>query len=156
MAQRAAAAIAGDAAGGDFNDFGHFDGHGRLWNWEDARGSYKLGFAGQEARFGAWSSWTKSTHEAAMTAKAGSATAAALAKTDLRFAAIGAVDEANSAIGVARLEAEGDMDAMLARIQNDLFDLGADLSAPDEAAKPKAACASRRRRWNGWSGRSTR
>jgi cob(I)alamin adenosyltransferase len=52
------------------------------------------------------------------------------AKTDPRFAAIGAVDEANSAIGVARLVAGGEPDAILSRIQNDLFDLGADLSLP--------------------------
>ncbi len=53
-------------------------------------------------------------------------------KADRRFAAIGAVDEANSAIGVARLDTEGDFDALLGRIQNDLFDLGADLSLPEE------------------------
>jgi cob(I)alamin adenosyltransferase len=53
-------------------------------------------------------------------------------KADPRFAAIGAVDETNSAIGVARLDAEGDFDAMLGRIQNDLFDLGADLSLSKE------------------------
>jgi cob(I)alamin adenosyltransferase len=52
------------------------------------------------------------------------------AKTDTRFAAIGAVDEANSAIGVARLMAGPFEDGALARIQNDLFDLGADLSMP--------------------------
>lgn len=52
-----------------------------------------------------------------------------------RIAAIGAVDEANSAIGIARLDADGDFDAMLARIQNDLFDLGADLSAPEDGRK---------------------
>lgn len=51
-------------------------------------------------------------------------------KADARFAAIGAVDEANSAIGVARLHAAGPMDALLGRIQNDLFDLGADLATP--------------------------
>ena len=56
-------------------------------------------------------------------------------KTDARFAAIGAVDEANSAIGVARLDTQGDSDAMLARIQNDLFDLGADLSVPEDGRK---------------------
>src|ERR1700734_2037844 len=50
----------------------------------------------------------------------------------LRVAAMGAVDETNSAIGIARLDAEGDTDAMLARIQNDLFDLGADLCAPED------------------------
>jgi cob(I)alamin adenosyltransferase len=53
-------------------------------------------------------------------------------KFSLRIAAIGAVDETNSAVGVARLDAEGDADAMLARVQNDLFDLGADLSMPKE------------------------
>lgn len=58
-----------------------------------------------------------------------------ISKASLRIAAIGAVDEANSAIGVARLDAEGDADAMLARIQNDLFDLGADLSAPEDGRK---------------------
>jgi cob(I)alamin adenosyltransferase len=58
-----------------------------------------------------------------------------VSKTSLRIAAIGAVDEANSAIGVARLDAEGDADAMLSRIQNDLFDLGADLSAPEDGRK---------------------
>jgi cob(I)alamin adenosyltransferase len=55
-----------------------------------------------------------------------------VAKFSLRIIAIGAVDETNSAVGVARLDAEGDMDAMLTRIQNDLFDLGADLSMPED------------------------
>jgi cob(I)alamin adenosyltransferase len=54
------------------------------------------------------------------------------AKHDLRVAAYGDVDEANSAIGIARLHAEGSDDAMLERIQNDLFDLGADLATPGE------------------------
>jgi cob(I)alamin adenosyltransferase len=58
-----------------------------------------------------------------------------VAKTSPRIAAMGAVDEANSAIGVARLDAEGDADTMLSRIQNDLFDLGADLSAPEDGRK---------------------
>jgi cob(I)alamin adenosyltransferase len=52
-------------------------------------------------------------------------------KHDLRVEAFGAVDEANAAIGLARLHTGGDADAALARIQNDLFDLGADLCAPD-------------------------
>src|SRR5215472_9857958 len=51
-------------------------------------------------------------------------------KSSLRVEAMGAVDETSSAIGVARLEAQGDTDAMLSRIQQDLFDLGADLSMP--------------------------
>jgi cob(I)alamin adenosyltransferase len=63
-----------------------------------------------------------------------------ISKTSLRIAAIGAVDETNSAIGIARLDAAssvsgGDTDAMLARIQNDLFDLGADLSTPEDGRK---------------------
>ncbi len=51
-------------------------------------------------------------------------------KHSLRVAAYGAVDEANAALGLARLHCHGDTDAMLARIQNDLFDLGADLCRP--------------------------
>ncbi|PZO76618.1 MAG: cob(I)yrinic acid a,c-diamide adenosyltransferase [Mesorhizobium amorphae] len=52
-------------------------------------------------------------------------------KWDLRVEAYGTVDEANSVLGLARLHAEGTMDAALARIQNDLFDVGADLAVPD-------------------------
>jgi cob(I)alamin adenosyltransferase len=51
-------------------------------------------------------------------------------KHDLRVSAYGAVDEANAAIGVARLHCDTVTDAMLSRIQNDLFDLGADLCTP--------------------------
>src|SRR5262249_12010072 len=50
---------------------------------------------------------------------------------DQRVAAYGTVDEANAAIGIARLHAEGELAEMLARIQNDLFDLGADLCRPE-------------------------
>jgi cob(I)alamin adenosyltransferase len=52
-----------------------------------------------------------------------------------RMEAIGAVDEANAAIGLVRLHLAGDpaADAMLARVQNDLFDMGADLCVPGEA-----------------------
>jgi cob(I)alamin adenosyltransferase len=60
-----------------------------------------------------------------------------ISKASLRVTAIGAVDETNSAIGIARLDSEGDADAMLSRIQNDLFDLGADLCAPEEGRKPE-------------------
>ena len=52
-------------------------------------------------------------------------------KHDPRVAAYGTVDEANAAIGLARLHADGELDPMLSRIQNDLFDLGADLCRPD-------------------------
>ena len=54
-------------------------------------------------------------------------------KDAVRIAAYGTVDETNAAIGLARLHTTGEMDAMLARIQNDLFDLGADLCVPDAA-----------------------
>ncbi len=56
-------------------------------------------------------------------------------KDDARIEAIGAVDETNAAIGVLRLHTRDlpDTDAMLARIQNDLFDCGADLCVPGEA-----------------------
>ncbi len=65
-----------------------------------------------------------------MTARPGLAAAIAGCKHDLRVEAYGTVDEANSCIGLARLHTENDfpeLDAMLMRIQNDLFDLGADL-----------------------------
>jgi len=51
-------------------------------------------------------------------------------KSDVRFAAIGAIDELNAFVGLARMEAH-EVDAHLARIQNDLFDLGADLATPE-------------------------
>ena len=63
------------------------------------------------------------------------------AKYDLRVAAYGTVDEVNAAIGIARRHAAADpeLDAMLARIQNDLFDVGADLCLPDKGRGPGGA-----------------
>ena len=60
-------------------------------------------------------------------------------KHSLRIAAYGTVDETNASIGVARLSlsAAPQLDAMLARAQNDLFDLGADLTAPEREGKPQ-------------------
>lgn len=55
-----------------------------------------------------------------------------VAKHDPRVAAYGTVDEANAAVGLARLHAGGELDAILGRVQNDLFDLGADLCRPEE------------------------
>ncbi len=52
-------------------------------------------------------------------------------KHDARISAYGTVDETNAVVGVARLHVSGDMDEMLGRIQNDLFDLGADLATPE-------------------------
>ncbi|HEY4920118.1 MAG TPA: cob(I)yrinic acid a,c-diamide adenosyltransferase [Xanthobacteraceae bacterium] len=56
-------------------------------------------------------------------------------KHDLRVAAYGTIDELNACLGIARLHTadEPSVDAMLARIQNDLFDLGADLCTPPSA-----------------------
>lgn len=60
-------------------------------------------------------------------------------KHDLRIEAYGTVDETNAVVGLARLEtARGhpELDAVLARIQNDLFDLGADLATPESDTPP--------------------
>jgi len=65
-----------------------------------------------------------------------------VAKYDLRVEAYGTVDETNATIGLARLytgTSDPDLDAMLSRIQNDLFDLGADLCFPEEVKKGEAA-----------------
>ena len=59
-------------------------------------------------------------------------------KHDARVDAYGTVDETNATIGLVRLHTEGDMDAALARIQNDLFDLGADLCRPEMAKDAEA------------------
>ena len=56
-------------------------------------------------------------------------------KDALRVEAYGEVDEANAALGMLRLHCEGEADAMLARIQNDLFDVGADLCVPGAAGE---------------------
>ena len=59
-----------------------------------------------------------------------------VSKADLRVEAYGTLDETNAAIGLARLytrDGDGPLEAMLSRIQNDLFDLGADVCFPDES-----------------------
>ncbi len=61
-----------------------------------------------------------------------------VSKTSVRIAAYGTVDETNATIGMVRIHLAGSnplVDAMLARIQNDLFDLGADLCVPDRGEK---------------------
>ena len=63
---------------------------------------------------------------------------ARVAKHSLRVTAYGTVDELNATLGLARLHSEGDVDAALSRIQNDLFDLGADLCRPDMAKDSEA------------------
>ncbi len=59
-------------------------------------------------------------------------------KYSLRVSAYGTVDEANATIGLARLHAAGDLERQLAAIQNDLFDLGADLCRPNMAEDTQA------------------
>jgi len=65
-----------------------------------------------------------------------------VAKHSMRVTAYGTVDETNATAGLARLHATGEMDAQLAAIQNDLFDLGAD------------RCAWPRLRSTGWKPKS--
>ena len=62
-----------------------------------------------------------------------------LSKANIRIAAYGTVDETNATLGIARLHTAklATLDAMLARIQNELFDLGADLCVPDRGEKLK-------------------
>jgi cob(I)alamin adenosyltransferase len=62
-------------------------------------------------------------------------------KYDLRIAAYGTLDETNAAIGIARLHASADaaLDSALSRIQNDLFDAGADLATPGKGRGPGGA-----------------
>jgi cob(I)alamin adenosyltransferase len=61
------------------------------------------------------------------------------AKHDLRVSAYGSIDETNATIGLARLHMDGEPDVMLARIQNDLFDLGADLCRPGDGSEADEA-----------------
>ena len=63
---------------------------------------------------------------------------ARVAKHSVRVNAYGTVDEANATVGLARLHAAGVVDGQLAAIQNDLFDLGADLCRPDMSADAEA------------------
>jgi len=67
------------------------------------------------------------------TGTTGLADGSRLAKDDPRIEALGAVDEANAAIGLVRVYAAGIEDAALTVIQNDLFDVGADLARPEGA-----------------------
>lgn len=66
------------------------------------------------------------------------ATGAPVSKASLRVEAYGGVDETNAFLGVARQHTAQvpELDALLERIQNDLFDLGADLATPEQAEKP--------------------
>jgi len=138
MSERAAAAVAGDAAVVGFDGFRDLDRHGKVpvWREENRRlaGSYKL-------RLGEQVLGSRMVRLSKIYTKTGDSGATGLgdnsriSKASPRVTAIGAVDETNAAIGIARLDAAGDSDAMLARIQNDLFDLGADLCMPEDGRK---------------------
>ena len=67
------------------------------------------------------------------------ATGAPVSKASARVEAYGAVDETNACLGLARLSTAGDLDAILARIQNELFDLGADLATPAKPDEPEGS-----------------
>lgn len=75
-----------------------------------------------------------------------------VSKTSLRVAAYGTVDETNATVGLARMHASEGLDAALIRIQNDLFDLGADLCRPvteneaDSGNPPLRICPDQTRR----------
>lgn len=68
------------------------------------------------------------------TGETGLVTGVRVPKDDLRIECYGTVDETNACIGLARLTAPALLQPMLSRIQNDLFDLGADLATPEEPA----------------------
>jgi cob(I)alamin adenosyltransferase len=71
-----------------------------------------------------------------------------VAKHDRRVAAYGDADEANAVIGIARtVIADKEADAMLARIQNDLFDLGADLCTPEGGQRKSGALRVTETQW---------
>jgi cob(I)alamin adenosyltransferase len=67
------------------------------------------------------------------------ATGEPVSKASMRVETYGAVDETNAVLGLVRLHTAGaePLDSMLARIQNDLFDLGADLATPEQHGKPE-------------------
>jgi cob(I)alamin adenosyltransferase len=62
-----------------------------------------------------------------------------VSKADLRVEAYGAIDETNACLGLARVHTAGDFDALLARLQNELFDLGADLATPAKSNEAPGA-----------------
>ena len=84
---------------------------------------------------------------------------ARVAKHAMRVTAYGTSDELNCFVGVARLEAAGDVDDALSRIQNDLFDLGPICAVPTWKRTPKQnihRCGWWIRKSRGWKAKSTR
>nr|WP_277987341.1 hypothetical protein [Halomonas tianxiuensis] len=78
-----------------------------------------------------------------------------VAKHDLRVEAFGTVDETNAVIGLAQLHATGELRDILATVQNDLFDVGADLCTPEQEAPEYHRCGSRLARSSIWKHAST-
>lgn len=146
MAERAIAAITGDAGVIHFDDFRSFDSHGtirfqgrriiitaaRPATMPLAPQRHADNFAGMVVLNRIY---TKTGDKGETALGDGSR----LPKHALRIASYGTVDEANAAIGLARLHAQGEVDTMLARIQNDLFDLGADLCVPETSRRGEGA-----------------
>jgi cob(I)alamin adenosyltransferase len=142
MAQGAIAPVTDDAAAGDFKDFGNLDGHGILGKFagktDNSGGSYRLVSWGQATDF-PMVRLDKIYTRGGDDGETGLGDGGRVSKASPRIAAMGAVDEANAVLGIARLSASGEMDAMLGRIQNELFDLGADLCVPEDGRKSEGA-----------------
>ena len=146
MAERAVAAVAGNACVVHFDDFGGFDGHGSIHLHER-----RIIITGAHPATMRLAPPALTDNLAAMVVlnriytKTGDKGETALGdgtrlpKHALRISSYGTVDEANAVIGLARLHAEGEIDTMLARIQNDLFDLGADLCIPETGRRSEGA-----------------
>ena len=111
MAQRAAAAIAGDAGLVGFDNFRSLDGHGKIPDWREENrrwgGSYKLSFGRQELD-GRMVLLSKIYTKTGDSGETGLGDNSRISKASWRVRAIGAVDETNAAIGIARLDAEGE------------------------------------------------
>jgi len=137
MAKGAAAAITGDFGGIDFNHFGRFDGHGKgpisgLRDHSQAgRGGNRFDGEDREDMVPPMVKLNRIYTKTGDKGQTGLGDGSRVDKDALRVETYGTVDEANAALGVAKLSANGDFDAMLVLIQNDLFDLGADLCVPE-------------------------
>jgi cob(I)alamin adenosyltransferase len=146
MAERAPAAVAGDSGGVHFDDFRSFDRHESIPLQErriiiTGAHTATIGLArrGRAYSLGAMVVLNRIYTKTGDKGETALGDGTRLPKHDLRVASYGTVDEANAAIGLARLHARGEIDAMLARIQNDLFDLGADLCVPEGSRRSEGA-----------------
>lgn len=137
MAKRSATTITGNAGVFHFNDFRGFDGHDSssvCRGADDSHHRVRGNLFDARATRDKVRSMVKLNRIYTKTGddgRTGLGDGTRVDKDALRVEAFGTVDEANAILGVARLSAEGALDAMLFRIQNDLFDLGADLCVPE-------------------------